>query len=396
MRKAIPFLLLIQLLLTGCWDYQEFEESAFVQGVGIDKEGKRIKVYTEITKPSGGQEGSAGGQSSGQHVILEIKADTLIEAFRGLIRTAKRRLDFTHTQIFIISENLAKDVDIPVELDLIRRDTMLRLNSYLFITDKDPTEIFNTPTLYKSLTSNELASVIEHTKFITEYLPVYNYEFYRFLTDHHNNAYIPIISIQKAGKQKVTAITGTAVIKDNKMVGKLNKKESAGLNWLLDYVKGGSVSVEIDPQSRFSLEVTDAKTKIKPYIEGNQLKVDIHTKVVGTFADNVTQRTLNKAFKKDAESKIAKEVEKLMRSSLKKLQGLQTDITDFELNLRRRDPKEWQRVKSDWDELYANAEVNYDIDVTFIHRGMNNESWFPEQGKPTYNPYRYLKLLFGR
>lgn len=398
MKRTVLFLLLIQLFLTGCWDNQEFEEAAFVQGVGLDKADNKINVIAEITKPSGGSEGGSSGQSGAQHIIFEKEADTLLEAFRGMIRTAKRRLDFTHTQIYIISEKLARETEFPLELDLIRRDTMFRLNSYLFISEKDPVEIFNTPTLYKSLTSNELASVIEQTKFITEYLPIFHYEFFRFLKDHHTKAYIPIISVKKSdGHQKVTEITGTAVIKNNRMVGKLNIKESAGLNWLLNQVKGGSVTVVFtDPKpSRLSIEVRHAETKIKPYLDGNQLKVNIHTKVEATLADNMSRQKVDRAFFKNAETKISSEVERLMYSSLKKLKKLETDITDFELNLRRNNPKEWKRVKGNWEQLYANADVNIDVDVNINHRGMINESFHFEQKRPSNNPYRFIKTFLG-
>lgn len=397
MKRMIPFLLLFQLLLSGCWDNQEFEEAAFVQGVGLDKAGNKIKAIVEVIKPSGGTDGGSTGQSGAEHILFEKKADTLLEAFRGMIRTAKRRLDFTHTQIFIISEKLARETDFPLELDLIRRDTMFRLNSYLFITDNDPSDIFNTSTMYKNLTSNELASVIEQTKFITEYLPIYHYEFYRFLKDHHSNGYIPIISIRKEGKQEVTAIMGTAVIKDNHMVGKLNIKESAGLNWLLNQVNGGSVSVVFNNPntSRLSIEVKHANTKIKPYIVGNQLKVDIHTEIKGTLADNMTSEKISRTFYDYAESKISDEVEGLMLSSINKLKKLKTDITDFELYFHRRNPKAWEKVKDDWDNLYANAEVNIDVDVNINHRGMINESSNSDPESPSNNPYRFIKSYLG-
>lgn len=396
MKRSFSFMICIPLFLTGCWSSQDVSESAFVQGIGFDKAGNEIKVTAEIIKPTGGESGQTGGQSSGQHIILEIKADTLIEAARELIRTAKRRLYFGHTNVFIIGEELAREKNFPLALDAIRRDQMLRLNSYLFISDIDPSEIFHAPTLYENLSSTELVSVLEQTKFISEYTPVNIFEFFRFLNDHHLNAFIPIISVQDSFDQKVSTLTGLAVIKDNKMVGKLNIKESTGLSWLLNQVKGGTITVSLSEQERASLEVTNAKTKIVPYMEGNQLKVDIQTDIEGTLADNITREKLNEEFLKKLEKKVSQEAQGLMLSSIKKLQELKTDITDFELNMYRRDPKEWKKVQSEWEDIFAHAEIKIDVKANITHQGLTYESLDTEQQKPDNNPYHFITSFFRR
>lgn len=396
MKRPSSLMIFILLFLTGCWNSQDINESAFVHGIGLDKVENEIKTSVELIKPTSGQASDPSGQSSKQHIILEKKADTIIEAARELIRTTKRRLYFGHTNLFIIGEKLAKEKDFPLALDVLRRDQMLRLNSYLLISEKDPSEVFNVPTLYENFSSTELVSVLEQTKFISQYTPATLYEFYRFLNDHHFNAYIPIISVQDTFDQKVTTITGTAVIKDNKMVGKLNIKESTGLNWLLNQVKGGTITVILDENDKASLEVKKAKTKIVPQLEDTQLKVDIQTNIEGTLADNMTKEKINEAFLKKVEKKISEEVEGIMLSSIIKLQELEADITDFGLIFHRESPKEWRRAKNDWDEIFANAEVKIDVKANITHQGLLNDNLRPEHQKPYNNPYRFLTSFFSR
>src|SRR5699024_9503137 len=97
------------------------------------------------------QEGdkSVPSVESGEHIVLEETTDTLLEGARELIKYTKRRLDFGHTEAWIIGDKLAKD-DFIKTLDIIRRDQMLRLNSHIFITKDNPTDILGTSTLYKS------------------------------------------------------------------------------------------------------------------------------------------------------------------------------------------------------------------------------------------------------
>src|SRR5699024_8326903 len=191
----------------------------------------------------GGNEGSeqelgqSEGKGSGDHIVIEETTDTLLEGARESIKYTKRRLDFGHTEAWFISEELARDGFVR-SLDVIRRDQMLRLYSHLLITSNNTREILNTPTLYEHLVATELASSLEQTKYIAEYAPITIREFYKSLEGPLSSAYIPIIYLDEVNKQQITAINGTAVINNNRMVGKLNKLETAGLNMLLNNIHG--------------------------------------------------------------------------------------------------------------------------------------------------------------
>lgn len=393
MRRMLSIIICSMLFLSGCWSSQELEETALVQGVGLNASGDQLKMSVEIVKPTeqGGQGSGGGSQSGGEHVILDKKADTLLEGARGLIRHAKRRLDFGHTRVWILGKALAKEDFVHV-LDSIRRDQMLRLSSFLFISNEKPSEIMNTTTLYEDLTSIELVSGLEQTQFIAEYSPIKYREFYELIEGPVPNAYIPIISMNKSGDQSITSIDGTAVIKDHRMAGELNVNESMGLNWLLDHVKSGSVYVSLDENEKVSLEISRANTKIKPRLNDNQLDVNIETTVEGTLSDNVTTREVDEAFINEVEKKISNEVENTMRSTLNKLQKqLHADITGIGLKTYRTYPKQWKHIRSEWDTIFSNADITIDVTTEMTHRGLINESVKPNRQKPYNNPYPFSK-----
>ncbi|VEF46145.1 spore germination protein KC [Bacillus freudenreichii] len=391
MKRTFFIILCSLLLLTGCWNSQELDNVALVHGVGLDKSDDRLNVSVEIIKPTNQQGGQGNGQGNGQHIVLEKKADTLLEGARGLIRYAKRRLEFGHARVWLIGEKLAHEDFVHV-LDVIRRDQMLRLNSYLFITNENPSDILNTSTLYENLTAIEIASALEQTQFASDYAPITLREFYKLLEGSISNAYVPMISIKKVDGQTVTSIDGTAVIKNNKMVGQLNAKETTGLNWLLDHVEGGSITVSLNEKEKVSLEINKAKTKTKTNLSEKNLHVDIQTKIEGTLADNVTSKKINRRFFKDIEKKISRHVENDIRSTLKKLQQeLKTDITEIGPETYRTYPKQWQNIRSEWNDIFANAEVSIHIDANFTHEGLIKESVHREHRKPYNNPYPFSK-----
>src|SRR5699024_10919549 len=144
---------------------------------------------------SGGPEAESGNNAgSGEHIVIDEVSSTLLEGAREAIKFTKRRLDFGHTEAWILSENLAQESFIRT-LDVIRRDQMLRLNSHIFITKDKPSDVLNTPTLYEHLVASELASSLEQTRFIAEYAPITLRELYKYLEGPVSNAYIPIIYI---------------------------------------------------------------------------------------------------------------------------------------------------------------------------------------------------------
>ena len=395
MKRPFLFIICIFFLLTGCWNNQELDQVALVHGVGLDydKSDEMIKMSVEIIKPTNQQEGGQiGSQGKGQHIILEHEAPALLDAARGLIRYAKRRLDFGHATAWIISEALAKEDFFIYSLDAIRRDQMLRLNSFLLITDQDPNEILGTPTLYENLSSNELVSALDQTRFIEEFSPVTLREFFKLLEEPIHNAYAPIITIQNVGKETITTINETAVIKNTKMVGKLNQKETIGLNYLLNRIKGGSVSVLMNEKDRTSLEIKKAHTKINPQLNGKRLKVDIETNIEGTISENVPKLKVTEKYFTEIETKFSRQVEENMQAALKKLQGdLRTDITRIGSITYRKYPKKWQAIRSEWNDIFANAEITIHVDTNITHQGLINENINRDHKKPNNNPYRFSK-----
>lgn len=379
-------------LLTSCWSNHELEESAIVHGVGLDKSEDKIVASVEIIKPGGEQEDDdeASSVDNSEHIVLEETTDTLLEGARELIQYTKKRLDFGHTEAWIISEELARD-DVIFPLDLIRRDQMLRLNGNLFISKDDPIDILNTPTLYKHLVASELSGSMYQTKFAAEYAPITLRELYKLVEGPVSNAYIPLIDITENNKQKVTSVEGVAVINEKKMVGELDYGETAGLNLLLDQVKGGAIEVKLNEKEKVSIEIKKAKTKTVPKLSDNKLDVTIQTKITGTLADNITTDNINEKYFKKIEQHLEEHTKDTIQSTLDKLQlDFETDITNIGLETYRNYPKKWQHISSDWNEIFSNANIEVDVEVDITHQGLINNNKL-QRNKPHNNPYLFFK-----
>lgn len=389
-QKYVPIILLL-FFLTACWNNQEIDKQALVHGVGISKGDEQFKFTVEIVKPISQFGQSSQSEESGENLIIDIESESFLEGARELIRKAKRRPYFGHTRVWIFSEEMAKEDSVRT-IDNLRRDQMLRIDSYLFITKDDPREILSTPTLYEVLSSIELTSALDQTKYISKFTPIKMYEFFRLIEGPISNAYIPLIKAKEEDGQKITEFNGTAVIKKDKMVGKLDETESIGLTWLLDKVEGGSITVELYNNEAVSLEINKTKTKLKPHLQGNKLEVQIDVEIEGTLGDNMTPQSPTEKFFKEVEATISNKVKEQIRNTLKTLQeDLKTDITGIGIETYRKYPQEWQKIRSKWDEVvFANATVAINVKTNFDHQGLINKSINRNEKKPNNIPFPYF------
>jgi len=135
-------------------------------GTGFDKEEEDFHIFVEVIKSVTGTDGP-----SVQSMVIEEKGPSMTEVARKLIRSGKRRIVFTHNRVWLFSEKVARD-NIIAPMDILKRDQMFRLNSFIFITEDDPKVILSTPTLIENLVSTELASSMEFVKYTAEFLPM--------------------------------------------------------------------------------------------------------------------------------------------------------------------------------------------------------------------------------
>ena len=82
MKKYIFVLLILSLVLTGCWDRRELNEIAITLALGIDKVDDRIPINCS----SGCTVGSIHEKSSGRSTVTLFQAtgETIFEAFRKM------------------------------------------------------------------------------------------------------------------------------------------------------------------------------------------------------------------------------------------------------------------------------------------------------------------------
>jgi len=386
--KRMLILILSTLFLSGCWSSLELDDTALVYGLGLSKQNDKLLATVEVIRPG---DADGEGAAAGESIILEIEADTLIEASRELIRVVKRRLSWEHNRVWIINEELARDEELIGYLDSGRRDEMFRINSYIFVTKDDPIDILSTPTLYDDLSSGEIVSALGKRQFLSGFADVRFYDLFKHLEGPLPHGYLPMINKIDNSEQTYTEINGTAVLKDGKMIGELTDLETVGLNVLHNEAEGGYTKVDV-PGGKVSLEILTSETTIEPVLRENELEVDIDVAIHATLADNITTKEVTEEWISQVEEKNSQTSKNFIEMVLEKLQEEhKTDITGIGMETYRKYPKEWKHVKDDWDDIFSEAEISIDVTTTIDHQGLIHKSLERNHERPFNNPYQFWK-----
>lgn len=132
MKKILLILLLI--LCTGCYDYNELNEIAIISGVGIDKLNNEYVVTYEVINTE------ASKESSNDIKKYNVKGNggSLSEAFNNVNETLAKKAYFEQIKVMVITKN----VNILDISDYLFRNEKINTNFYLVLCN-DIDEIFN-------------------------------------------------------------------------------------------------------------------------------------------------------------------------------------------------------------------------------------------------------------
>jgi len=361
--SLIAFMIICTCFLTGCWNYREVEQLAIVSGVAVDKDGKdKVLVTAEIVSVQQEQK-----QSTLKPVYIQAVGMTFFDAARSMIALDGKRLYWSHAKVVIVGEEIAKQ-GISEVLDFINRDAEVREDMWVLLSrEKSASEIFNSKPELESILSFQIDNTMRAQESISRYPAIELYEFLDNIGSEETSTTIPTVKlIDYRGKTEVY-ITGSAIIKKDKLLGYLGETDTRSMLWVQNEIKGGVYPVKdvADTQTTVSLEIFRNKTKIKPEVKDGVpiIKVNVLTDVnIGEIMghENFIGEKGRKLLEKDAESQIKKDIEGVIEKAQKEYK---TDFLGFGENVKRSMPSVWRSIEKEWNEIFMDIEVSVEVDV---------------------------------
>lgn len=376
-------ILLVPLLLTGCYNYQELNELAITTGVSIDydKETDEFIVITQVINPVKEQDAKSSNETS--FINYESKGKSLREAIRKIVLDSPKRLYGSQLQILILSENVLNE-KLPDIIDFFIREPELRPEFKIIIAkDEKALEGISIQTLLDDLSSSNILSSLETQ---SERIGITTVVSLNELTNMYLNPYLEIVlpsmivkgsieeginkdNLSTTKDETTIEISTTGVFKDNKFQGYLTEEESKTLNLIRGDIKNTIINMNIE-DGFVVFEPNNIKVKTEAIPKDNTVKLTVEglakvKEITGLLDLNNTKEVqkLQEDFNKLTEEKILTTFNNIREK-------YNTDVFKFRDLYYKTDHKYFTKNQSNWyEEIFPNLKLEVTSKIELYEKG---------------------------
>lgn len=302
-----------------------------------------------------------------------------MEAIRNCSKKFDRSVFFKHNKVIIISENLAEDGIIPI-LDVFTRGYETRPSVWLVISkNTDASKILQVNHGINSIQALYLEDIINNKQITSEVQANNLLDFYKDMLRKGTNPTVAAMEIvtdsknSKNGDNKEISLSGIAAFKKDKLIGYLTGKETRGYNWITNQVKGGVINVSgINNTSKLiANEIKRSTSRIKSEIVDENYIFNINVTELGVISEvQDTSDVTDLEIQSKIQDEIEKQIEDEIKLAINKAQNdFKCDIFGFGNVLYKSHPKQWNKVKNNWNEVFTHAKFKINVKATYRRTG---------------------------
>lgn len=381
--RTFLFLLMVSLL-TGCWNKRELNEMAIVVAMGVDKaeESGEYRVTFQVVNPGAVATGATGGGSGGNGppvTVFSGTEKTLFKAVRKTSQKVPRQLFFSHMQVLIIGETIAKE-GIQDLFSFFERNPETRPTTKVLVTrDVEAESMLKILTPVEKIPATGIARQMELTEKI--WAENVNIEMVDVIKGLASEGREPVISGVKIignleeGKKKsnleqtdmmaLAEIKGVALFKEGKLRSWMDGNQVRGVLWLQNKIESSVITTDCnDEKEAISIELVRAKTGVTAEVLAGKPIIHINIRQEGYVGEVKCPIDLTKQEEiTKLEKELVREIEKQVMEAVEVAQSEKSDIFGFGEAVNRADPKAWEKMKKEWNNTFAEISVDVKVDA---------------------------------
>ncbi|EFM12549.1 germination protein, Ger(x)C family [Paenibacillus curdlanolyticus YK9] len=379
-------------IMTGCWNSRELNSLAVVTAMAIDKAANSddYELSFQVVMPGELTNSGKAGNGYAPFSIYSVKSKTLFEGIRKASKQVPRQLFFSHVQVVILGERIAQS-GIKEIFDFFERSHEVRLTSMILVAKNNtPGKLISAIVPLSPLEAEALLGASEVSSKVWSESPVIGID--DAIRKLINPGAEPSISGVKivgddahiGKKQNLEQtrppyhleISGVAMFREGKLVGWLENEKAQGYMLVANRTKGTVMNLSCEGEADgVALEVIKSKTKTEVTMNNGQAKVKILVMAEGNVAEVKCGIALGKlSVLTKLEQEWGEATKANMRDAIAQAQAFQADVFGFGVILQRSHPKQWKKVKDNWGETFAEAEVNITFEGQIQRGGMRGKS----------------------
>lgn len=366
----LGLLLCIFLLMAGCSKTRTLEQIGLVTTKGYDMGGDGLVKGTMVVLTV---------DPSSQQKTSIITAEALTSRgirVKGDLASSKKLLS-GQLRVVLYSDKLAKHGIKPLTDTLIRDPSVSDL-TYLAIVEGETEQLLRINNKQIPDIGQYIFKQIDHN---VKWSDIPSPTLHETLHDNYSAGIDPTLPILKKTGNTVK-ISGLALLRDNKMVGRVSETESYLVKLIRTPIKSGEFEIPISGKSlkadgkhpanrkpAITLDTVFGRSKIKLVSKKNlefNLNVKLHarTQEMNVNFDLKNPRNVH-LLEKEVSNTIKKDLERLIAYC----QTIKTDPIglgrEYGSSVRHSN-----LTRDKWHKMFPNAKVNVKVDVTFVKTGL--------------------------
>lgn len=363
MRNYMFLLLLLTLLITGCWDARDVNDIFIPFVAGYDYiEDRQSPFLLSINFPIIGQ-----GKEKSDILLVEGRSWGETRIDRG--NKSSRMLTIGDLKVALIGEGHAKRGTKELS-DLLFRSPQISSKLNLAVTEGMAKDVLSIqPENYQTVGQNVMDILNNAGR--TNFMPLEDLHTYRIdvMTPGHNPV-LPVLRIH--GNDKLE-ISGAALFKKFRMIAKVNQEDMRTLTWLRGEEKNGDILFELEDDEGeikyLTFEGTNSRS-VKASMAEGQPNFKIEIKLTGTVIEALTNFQF--AGKEENIQLAEKALEEHVKQQCERfVKDLQEKYRVDAILLGKYARAKWPPLvkDQDWDTVFCKSTIKVNVDVTITNTG---------------------------
>ncbi len=389
MKKHLVCVLVLVLFLPGCWSRIEINDIAIISLVAIDRaEDDLFHLYLQIVLPTRIPRPSTGGGQGGTRSInvISSKGRTVMDAARQLQLRTPRRLFWSHANVILLGEDLARSGLSSVE-DFLTRFSDLRLNSQMLVVRGDLRRLLKTTPGLERMPAETIRELgRDQTALI-----VSAREYMRDRAAQGKDAILPVlalVTVEEGGILEMTNpfyMAGAALFRGDRVVAWAGERETRVLMWLLEQRSRGVITADLpDKAGQASVEMTSSEAQRRVVWQNRkpqvQLRIALDTELVDVTSPLRIDEIENLS---KLETAFATEVSGWVKRLLDQMRQESIDPLGLGQLIRRSNHRVWRQLRPRWRTEIQKLPITYQVRVTIEQAGLSKQTrTFPAEELP--------------
>jgi len=362
---------LLCLTFSGCWDYRSLDELTIVAGIAVDKG----KIYPDgFTVTLEVVEASATDKSAVKSTMLEVEGSTIFQAIYNASGKLYNRVYFGNTDILVISEEVAREHGLNKVIGAFLRDTSIRDTiSVLISREKTASEIITPQDGEEIIASYNISNIINQSTDSLNTARVLNLvRVYSKLSVGTDNIALPAFGFSQDGDgEKMPETKGAAVFTGDKLTGFIDDSDVPYLLFVTEKIHSGAYSFFLQEEQYATLSIHSSRPKIDFAYNGDKLNLYVDVKLSASAVELSPNYT---AFGGDGISQLEQRAAEALNSGISEMirdmqKNYKADLFGFDDAVYRNNPALWEKVKNNWREEFAAADIIVNSDFKIKNTG---------------------------